>query len=225
VTATARGDELIAQILATPSAAQELANDLLIEFNRGYPIASLGRLLSHPSGDVTEAGAWLASEMPGRLGELAERAASLVAHERPEVRFYAIDVVLDNVPDDGEILAATLGLIRDVHDGVRWKAMRFAMLADHNQLTAAAPFVNEHDRAALRASGLLAPDLGKHHEETVRAGLAAADDVLRRWSAAAAARLGSEELLSLAGCSDDNDVSKFAARELSRLRRFRAELG
>lgn len=220
MTHSARGDHLIEQILAAPSSSQELANDLLVEFNRGYPVAALARLLSHPNDDVTEAGAWLASEMPGRLGPLTGRAASLVGHQRPGVRFFAIDVVLDNVADNGELVAAALGLINDVDDGVRWKAMRFAMLADDAQLRTAKSFLNEHEREALGASGLLSGDGGEHQEQRVKAGLDASDDVLRRWSAAAAARLGSEALLEIATRSNDQEVSTFAARELSRLRRF-----
>lgn len=220
MTPSVRGDQLIAQILATPGSSQELANDLLIEFNQGYPVAALAPLLRHPNDEVAEAAAWLASEMPGRLGPLTTPAASLLAHERPSVRFFAIDVVLDNVADDGELVAAALGLISDVHDGVRWKAMRFATLADETQLRAAASFLNEHDGVALHASGLLVADVGADQEHKVRAGLAATDSVLRRWAAASAARLGSEALLEVATRSNDEDVSTFAARELSRLRRF-----
>jgi hypothetical protein len=220
MTLSARGDDLIRRILGRPSSAQELANDLLIEFNRGFSVTALAPLLSHPNDDVAEAGAWLASEMPGRLGALVEQAASLVRHERPEVRFFAIDVVLDNVAHDGKILAAALLLITDEHSGVRWKAMRFAELADGTQLQAAAPFLSERYGAALRKSGLLAEEVDVDREEMARAGLASTDSVLRRWSAAAAARLGSEALLEVASRSDDEDVSTFASRELSRLRRF-----
>lgn len=216
-----RGDELIEKMLAAPGSSQEVANDLLIEFTRGYyPVAALAPLLSHPSEDVTEVGAWLASEMPSRLGDLLGPAASLVRHVRPAVRFFALDVVLDNVTESGECLAAALALINDVHDGVRLKAMRFAALADESQLRAAEPFLSKHDGAALTASGLLVDDGGEEIEPRVKAGLASEDNALRRWAAAAAARLGSEALLEVGTRSDDEDVSTFTARELSRLRRF-----
>jgi hypothetical protein len=212
------GEELIDRILAAPRSAEDLANDLLIEFNRGYPIDALSQLLSSTDADVVAAAAWLASELPGRLGPLAPNAASLVEHPRPDVRFFALDVVLDNVVDEGEQLAAALRLIDDEDSGVRWKAMRFAALADDGQLRSAAPVLTDAERARLYASGLLPGDAPQ--ADKAKAGLTNHDIVVRRWSAAAAARLASEALLELAAGSGDEDVSTFSAQELSRLRRF-----
>jgi hypothetical protein len=217
---SSRGDELVRRIIANPGSAQEFANDLPIELNRGYAVTALASLLRHSDHDVVEAGIWLASEMPGRLGALAEQTAALVEHERPDVRFFAIDVVLDNINENGALLAAALLLVDDGHRGVRWKAMRFAALADETQLRAAASSLSEHHLAALRASGLLAHDPTADREEIAGTSLRSSEKLLRCWSAATAARLGSVALLEEASRSDDDDVATFASRELSRLRRF-----
>lgn len=217
---TERGDELIQRILMAPQSAQDVANELLVEMNRGYPATHLTPLLCHDDEDVTEAAVWIVSELSAPTGPLVETAAPLIGHDRPAVRFFAIDVVLDNVADEGELLAATLRLVHDIDSGVRWKAMRFAMLADAIQLKAAVPFLSSEERFALRASGLLAEEAPELREEKASAGIDADDALLRRWSVSAAARLGSEALLEVASSSDDEDLSTFASRELARLRRF-----
>jgi hypothetical protein len=218
--ATTRGDLLVQQILQneTESDPGALANELLDEFWRGYPIENLRPLLRHSEREVVEAGAFLAQELVGRIAPVIDDVRRLLDHESFDVRFDALGAVLDNVSDDGEAIAHAMMLMQDPHESVRWKALRFALLADDHQLAAAVPYLEPDVRVALEQSGLMcAIDEGWHK---VKPGLQDPDDRVRRWSAVAAARCANAELLSEAARSEDREVAAFAAAELRSLRKF-----
>ncbi len=217
-----RGDLLVQQILDGAAAESgALENDLLSEFWSGYPIERLRPFLRHSDPEIVEAGAFLAEELPGLIGPVMEDILPLLDHASSDVRFSIVGVVLDNVIDDGETIARALLAIRDTESGVRWMALRFALLADQGQLESALPFLAPDVRAALAKSGLLDRDAAAVDDwRKVRNGLEDRDELVRRWAAAAAARFAHRELLADAADSSDPDVSHFAGRELKRLTEF-----
>lgn len=217
-----RGDQLIEQILegGDRSDPGTLANELLTEFWRGYPIERLRPLLRHADDDVVEAGAFLAQELVGLIGPVIDDVGLLLDHRSPDVRFDAIGAVLDNVTDDGETLAHAMLKVRDDADSVRWKAMRFAALADQRQLEAALPHLGEAAPAFAESGLLLGEAAAADHRQIVRTGLSHGDPIARRWAAAAAARLADHELLSEAAGSADREIADFGAEELASLNKF-----
>jgi len=219
VSQNSRGDLLVQQILDKVSAEPgALANDLLSEFWRGYPIDRLRPLLRHPDTEIVETGAFLADELPGLMGPLMDDVVPLMDHPSPDVRFLMLGAVLDNVVNDGEVIARAMLLVHDPHSSVRWTALRFVLRADQEQLESAVPFLPEVSRTALEESGLLdRQEAAADDWARVRSGLNSADELVRRWAAAAAARFEQQELLSEAVESPDPDVSTFADHELKML--------
>ncbi len=200
---------------------EKQTNDLLSRFWSGYPIEHLSTLLHHSDHKLVEAGAYCASELPGQLAPIIKEIPPLLSHPSAAVRFYTIDAVLDNISADGEVIAQALLLIEDKEKAVRWKALRFALLADREQIQSVLPFVKAEIRKALESSGLLERDFtAEASQHKITRGLADENKLVRWWAAAAAARGANRKLLEQASKSFDPEICRFAEQELRRLLEF-----
>jgi hypothetical protein len=220
---TSRGDLLVERILRSETETEPgvLANDLLDAFWSGYPIEHLRRLLRHPDSEVVEVGAFLAQELVGLIAPVMDDVRPLLGHASFDVRFDALSAVLDNEREDGETIARALMMAQDSHRSVRWKALRFASLADRQQLEAAVPCLAPAARLALESSGLLDGLYGEAGvRRKVRDAIDNADELVRRWATCAAVRSADTELLAKAAASTDAELATFATDELKSLTKF-----
>jgi hypothetical protein len=215
---TRTGDELIERIRAhstDDAVVGPAANDLLDELYRGYPVENLRVLLQ---GDEPSArtGAWLLSELGERAAPLLDDVAVLLAHRHRNVRFFAVDVVLENAGgDDGPLIARTINLITDPESAVRWKVLGFLADATTEQLMAGAAHLPP-GRLADLARWLIGYDTGEPDRAEVAAGLSAPDPLTRLFAVAVAARLAEEDtaLLEQAAAAADEEVRTFARERL-----------
>ncbi len=116
---------------------------LLQEFFAGYPISKLRILLRSDREWAANAGAWLASELPGSAAEVLDDLVALLGHSSKRVRFWAVDSVLGSAARDrGDAIARAVALFDDEDEGVRWKAMSALAFADREKLIAASAYLD-----------------------------------------------------------------------------------
>jgi hypothetical protein len=209
------------RILGTSSAADrdELAVELLDEFQRGRPIGELLPLLRSQDGNVVQVGIWIASELGASAKPLLADVVPLLGHARPAVRFFALDCVLVGASiADSSALASAVLLTDDPAPAVRWKALRFISSASTEQLQAARSQLESARGSSRHASGLKWL-LGENAQipSGVTAQLRSPDPLFRKYGVVAAARLAQtdREPLIEASKSGDSDVQHFAADVLS----------
>jgi hypothetical protein len=140
---------LIREIIANPQSAEDgrLANALLREFHRGYPINNLRRLLSSPEVEVVKTGVFIAAELGGKARPVLPDILSFLNHPAKWVRSDVIDSVLTCTTgrDEGEI-ARVVSMLNDPDPAIRWKVMEFLSRASLDQLKGALKYF-EMDKA------------------------------------------------------------------------------
>lgn len=210
------GDVLIARITNNP--ADATAHALLSEFQSGYPVDQLRRLLQHHDERVVRLGAWLASELGARGTPLVHDLPKLLEHRSRYVRFYVIDSILSAATTDhGEAISAAVERIGDADAAVRWKTLNFLAQASHAQLVAGLPFVPNPAIASF-LKWLL--DVERLSDTTkVIAALGHNEPLQRLFASAAASRLADHDRSSLrfAAASTDPEVVAFAREQLERI--------
>ncbi|MGW2146994.1 hypothetical protein ACWCOT_22005 [Nonomuraea bangladeshensis] len=219
---TQTGDDLIARVLAHADDDDVLgaaANDLLEEVFAGYPVDNLRRLLRSDAEKVVRTGAWLLSELGELAAPLADELPALLASPLRQVRFFAVETVLNAGDADGPLAARALALVRDGDDAVRWKVLSFLAEADTEQLAAGAEALEDAELKEL-AEWLVRLDTEEIDPREVVARLEGGDRTARMFAAAAAARLSDEEdtnLLAHAATAEDEEIRSFALEQLDDL--------
>lgn len=215
-------DRLMEQVCAgdTDLAAYEL----LKEFYAGYPLDRLLRLLHSKEESVAVAGAWIASELAAQVTPLVRELSSMLNHPSETVRFWVLDALLDSTTaEHGEAVAGAVMSIRDLDEGVRWKALNFLARASREQLAASLPHLRDAAVAALTTWLLTSEDTDRDEHEVV-ARLEDNDALTRLFAAAAAARASAQTVVPLedaAGLTDP-EVRSFATEELEEVRARRS---
>ncbi|MEZ7126527.1 hypothetical protein ACBR40_14455 [Nonomuraea sp. AD125B] len=219
---TQTGDDLIARVLAHADDDDVLgsaANDLLEEVFAGYPVDNLRRLLSSDAEKVVRTGAWLLSELGELAAPLADELPALLASPLRQVRFFAVETVLNAGDADGPLAARALALVRDGDDAVRWKVLSFLAEAGTEQLAAGAEALEDAELKEL-TEWLVRLDTEEIDPREVVARLEGGDRTARMFAAAAAARLSDEEdtnLLAHAATAEDEEIRSFALEQLDDL--------
>src|SRR4029450_5709288 len=88
-----RGEQLISQALESPQRGEELANDLLVAFQSGYPLHNLRRLLNAEDSVAVATGMWIASALGASVRPLFPEIVERLHHPFARVRFFALDVL------------------------------------------------------------------------------------------------------------------------------------
>jgi hypothetical protein len=216
-----RAERLTKRILEHSNAPEigVVANDLLGEYHRGYPLENLRPLLSHENASVVRAGAFIASELGLKGRPLLGDISHLLRHTDPRVRSDVIDCVLlwagrSNATE----LASAVGLLGDPHPGVRWKAMEFLSRASLEQLEAALSSLEASEPNSVNVRGLRWL-IGSHASDPqdVRTVLQSQDEALRKYGVVAARRMSksSKEPLLYAASLNDPDVKHFAESSMA----------
>ncbi|MED7929032.1 hypothetical protein SMD20_32620 [Nonomuraea sp. LP-02] len=219
---TQTGDDLIARVLAHANDDDVLgpaANDLLEEVFAGYPVDNLRRLLRSDEEKVVRTAAWLLSELGELAAPLADELPALLASPLRQVRFFAVEAVLNAGDTDGPLAARALALVRDGDDAVRWKVISFLAAAETEQLAAGAEALEDAELKEL-TEWLVRLDTEEVDPREVVARLEGGDRTARMFAAAAAARLSDEEdtnLLAHAATAEDEEIRSFALEQLDDL--------
>ncbi len=208
-----KGDELIARVIRGDKDAELSANNLLAEFQRGYPIDRLATLLESETEEVVKTGVWIASELGGKAAPHLKRIAALLSHPHPHVRFFAIDSVLTCATvADGKIAADVVLLLGDKDSAVRWKALVFLVQAPQALLNAALACLSQsNDRSAHLVGLRLLASSDSEIRRTAGSYLDSEDDILKRYGTVAAVRVAREDtsLLNRALLSADSELRQF----------------
>ncbi|WP_449063530.1 hypothetical protein [Planomonospora algeriensis] len=218
---TQTGDDLMARIRAhsaDDAVVGPAANELLSELFAGYPVENLGRLLRSGDDAAVRTGTWLLSELGELAAPMMGEVPALLAHPLREVRFFAVEVVLENGDGrHGPVIARVMNLSGDPEEAVRWKVLQFLAAASTGQLSAGAASlgtgrVREAAEWLVRQMETGEPDL-----RDIAARLEGPDRATRLFAAAAAVRLSDEEpaLLEHAATVEDEEIRSFARDWLS----------
>lgn len=209
------GDQLLSRLLHGEVGGGKLENDLLRELHEGYPVSKLRLLLRAKDEKLVAAGMWIASELGASARPLFADVVSLIHHPFFQVRFFALDCLITCArTEDKEALALGLDLIDDPEPSVRWKAMVFLAGAPESLLRAIqiTPSADQQADVAQEGLGLLLNSLASHDSAAVVSGLTSSNPVLRRYAAAAAARMAHRDPgpLKRAAASADPTIKQFA---------------
>jgi len=218
-----RAETLTERILEHSNAPQigVLANDLLREYHRGYPVESLRPLLFSDDQDVVAAGVFIASELGAKGSPLLDEVSRLIGYPKKSVRFDAIDcLLLWAGPSNKTELASVISLLGDPEPGVRWKVMDFLSRASREQLAAALSFLEVTEPNSVNVGGLRWL-IGSQASDSqnVKTALQSKEGVLRKYGVVAARRMSNsnKEPLLYAASLDDPDVKNFADSSITLL--------
>lgn len=213
-------NELIEELTRNPETADDglLLNELLEQFQDKAPLECLRPLLLSSDPQLASAGAWIASELgvPGK--PLLDVVASLLVHPDKRVRFWSIDcVLLWADPLNCRELATAVRLLDDSEKAVRWKAMGFLSRASTQQLSSALRWLLKEEPESTDLHGLQWLLGAGNDAGAIEAMLVSSQPKMRKYAAAAAARLAAnnQHPLSVASASHDTEVAEFAADRLS----------
>lgn len=192
-----------------------MANDLLAEFGKGFPLQNLRPLLVSNQPRAQAAGAFIATFLGFRLNGLAPELAGLLGASDPRTRSDAVEALrYCTTPINGDSLGRVLLLLDDSHPGVRWKVVQFICGADPWQLR-----IGLKNAAEMRPQlpfTLLSRVYGQHFRATaglLKQLLAHEEPLVRRFGAAVAVRpryVIDENFVEMAMQSDDSEVERIA---------------
>jgi hypothetical protein len=217
-----RGDELLSRLLHGEAGKGTLEYCLLLEVGQGYPVERIRPLLTSHDEEIVAAGIWIASELSHYAKPLLPEIVGLIRHPFFKVRFFVFDCLLNcATPRDGHAIALAVDLIDDSHSGVRWQALVFLATVREELLRAIPKATTIDAQTALHQKGLrmlLAATTASNAAETVTSAISSPDSLLRRYGAAAAARMVYRDPgpLKKAMESADSTISEFARDMMAR---------
>jgi hypothetical protein len=222
---------LIDRLLEHPKDASvgRVANDLLGEFWKGYPLSALRELLHNPNEDVLAHAMFILSELGHKGRPLLDELPRLLSHPIARVRFEAVESAMtatEATDADAPVIAQVISLLDDPHRGVRSVTRHFLIVASDEKLQIALNHLAKNDPCTTHTLGLqwlLSP--GARNAKEVIALVADQTRTNRYYAIAAATRMAEEDRMPLeaAHASDDVEVRE-AADQAERLIKLLARL-
>lgn len=217
-----RGDQLLSRLLRGHAGDGDLANLLLVELHKGYPVTKLRLLLNADDGEAVAAGMWIASELGESARPLFDDIVRRIHSAFPQVRFFALDCLLSCArPQDAEAIRLGLELVYDDEPSVRWKALVFLATAKDQVLRSSLTATNltEGMEATERGLQLLLRSQDSQDSSELSSLLLSSSAPLHGYAAAAAARIAYRDAgpLRLAMASSDPTVKRFSCDMAARL--------
>jgi hypothetical protein len=170
------------------------------------------RVLVHSDREqAVRAAAWIISELGEAARSLRAEIAFLIRHPLRYARFFALDAVLMIASSaDGLLIAEAIRLMTHQDKAIRWKAMSFLSRATPQQLKAG--LRSESDFRIARLVRWLLDVSSPDRAADIIAALGDPDPLVRRFAAAAAARMVTVTRMPLteAVASADSEVASFA---------------
>lgn len=220
-----RGDELLARVLSGDEWGSGVANDLLNEFFRGYPIEKLTTLLQSDNEQALQSGAWIASELAQEARPVLGDMVTLFGSPNVRVKYYAIETVLTAATElDGEVVARTASLVGDPEAPVRRASFQLLARADTTVLAASLPYVVDQQIAA-PLEWVLDVESESRDSDEIASRLREPGDLGQLFAVVAAARVfrRNPHYLQLAASLDESDAQSLAASELEWLSKLQEQ--
>jgi hypothetical protein len=231
-----QGDELLARVLTGDERESTVANELLKEIGRGYPVRRLSTLLQSDNEQAIEDGVWIASELGAGAGPILSDLLPLYEYPNKRIKYYAVELALTAATDqDGEVVGSAISRIADNEPPVRKMAFRLMARANRSVLVAGALFVKDAELADLLDWALEVEGESRDDVE-IASRLRESGELRRLFAVIAAARIyrRNPHYLQLAASLGESNAQSLAASELAWLskleeqalrRRERAERG
>jgi hypothetical protein len=219
------GDELLARVLAGDERESTVANELLKEIGRGYPVGRLSTLLHSNSEKAIEDGVWIASELGAGARPILGDLLPLYDYPNKRIKYYAVELALTAATDeDGEVVGNAISRITDDEPPVRKMAFRFMARADRSVLVAGVLFVKGAEIAGLLEWALEVEGESRDDDE-IALRLRESDGLAQVFAAIAAARVygRNPHYLQLAASLDEGDAQMLAASELKWLSKLQEQ--
>jgi hypothetical protein len=103
-----------------------VAGDLAREFERGYPVDRLFKLLDSEDPEAAVSGAFIAQEIGELVAPIADRLCSYLSHPTPWVRSDLFDAITNSGPPYSAVTVGAIeALTTDSDQGIRRKALAF----------------------------------------------------------------------------------------------------
>jgi hypothetical protein len=214
----ARGDELLRRVLSGGEPESGVANELLQELSRGYPVEKLSVLLHSNNERLVETGVWIASELGAGAGPIIRDLLPLYDYPNRRVKYYAVELALTAATgQDGEVIARALSLILDPDRPVRRISFELLARAESARLAVSLPYIDDPEVVTLLEWALEVEGESRENEEIVSR-LQGPDRLGALFATVAAARIygRNPHYLQLAASSGDGDAQWLAASELAR---------
>ena len=211
-----KADSLLAKLLNGEDPDGQLSNDLLVQFQRGYPLHQLRHLLGSENKDAVRIGAWIAAELGSSARPLFAEVVELLRHSYINVKLWALESLTAMAGEgDGVAVNQALDLLENSVSSIRWKVMEFLSLVRYSALRAAFLITPAEERKRKSDLQLLIDSAASGDAQTVSRQLLSHDPVTRRYAAAAAARLAecNADPLQKAVNSADPEIKQFAIHE------------
>jgi hypothetical protein len=211
-----KAEKLIETLTTNPNNLDDgiLANELLREFHRGFPVERLLPLLLSENKKVVGTASFIADELGSRATPLLATIAKLLNYPDRFVRADAIGSVLTCTTRQNQSeIAAVISLLDDPDWPIRWKTMEFLSLASLDQLRGGLEHFqgSEPDSAHVHCLHWLTSEGGGNLHE-IATWLRSNNSFHRKYAVVAAARMASitSKPLVLASLIQDDDVKQFA---------------
>jgi hypothetical protein len=213
-----KAPQLIKEIVCNAADSQDttLANELLREFHRGYPVENLRGLLRHEDEQVVKTGIWILSELGRKGRSLFYEAYALLTHPSRYVRFFAVDSMLTCATEaEPDALGMVVSMLEDVDGVVRRKVLDFLYRASVDQLQGALRYHEKLQAESTHVIGLRWLVSGGLNQHELVSLLKSEKPLVRKYVVVSAARTNAlSQVLRVASVSDDEDVSRFAIDRL-----------
>jgi hypothetical protein len=223
-----RTEELIETLTTRPESAEDgvLANDLLREFHRGFPVERLRPLLQSKNARVVRAASFIADELGAKATPILDAVFDLLNYPDRHVRGDVIGSMLTcTTAKNQPQIAAVISLLDDSDWPIRWKTMEFMSLASLEQLRAGLRHLESSKPDSGHVLGLrwLTSEGGTNIGQ-INAWLQSSNPLEKKYGVVAATRVasgheegrgydltvGTTEPLVWAASIDDEDIKRFA---------------
>lgn len=210
-------DELLARVLAGNERESTIANDLLKEIGRGYPVERLSTLLQSDNEQAIEDGIWIASELGAGARPILSYLLPLYDYPNRRIKYYAVELALTAATEhEGEVIAHALKLIRDPERPVRRVSFELLTRADSGRLAASLSYIGDEEIKEL-LEWILEVESDSRDNDEIALWLRGSDGLRWLFAAVAAARVyqRNPHYLQLAASLREGYAQSLAASELA----------
>jgi hypothetical protein len=184
-------EALISGLLSNPAAfgKKGLANALLTQFLRGYPVERLHLLLRHSDAEVLRAAIWIASELPREAPGFLSDAIRLSSHPDRYIRHFSLDVIALATRDENcEEFSRILERLDDPDLAVAEAALLLSCCASDMQLSEAKHRIHALGPRSSHADGIRLLTVSSAEPAEIRSMLKSSSSLSRKYALIAAER-------------------------------------
>lgn len=147
-------EELIEALRKSPGDGG-IANELLRQMFRGYPVENLRQLLNDERDTVVEVGVWIASELAEKAAPVVSEVQALLKHHNERIRYLAINTILTTPPKKDDLaIVEIINLTDDPSEIVRQNGIRFLSGVQVERLRAVLESSDKLNLSSIQLNGI-----------------------------------------------------------------------